>query len=252
MSRRSKTLHDVWDLATSLNESKNKKQLVRWNDLDLPADRDYSKILDRPCLVETVEDWDKKHLTSVSHSFATVNNINDEGFPVLQFYNQSGDKDELLEEQSVEDIYLFPASGSRVTLADNNEYFLGQVNLGSLTFKVDKLIKTRPRTSTKKTAVKSVSKDTPKTPVQRRKRKPPYEDASKTSKNHGNHVFKKSSFAHVCIHCLFTDKKSKTEKKRTVKKKDCDEGSSSSLEGSDEFTLDRVMRSFENPRGEYA
>lgn len=54
--------------------------------------------------------------------------------------------------------------------------------------------------------------------------------------------------------CLLTGKnKDEKTKKASIKmrKRDMDAGSSSCVEGSAVFTLDAVMRSFENPRGEY-
>ena len=154
MSRRTKTpLHDVWQFATLLA----KDQLVRWTELQVPANGDYGTIIDRPCLVEAVDDWDQKKYTSVSHHFATVANVENHQLVHLQFYNKGGDKDELLVEKSVEDIYLFPASGSTVTLTDKSQYLLNDVNLGSLTFKLDEVAATankhKQKTTPKKKSV---------------------------------------------------------------------------------------------------
>ena len=179
----------MWKFATLLK----KKQMVRWSDI---ADTDRSTMLNLPCLVETVEDWDQQKYTNVSHHFATVTKINQEGFPVLQFYNQSGDKDELLEEKSLVDIYLFPAPNSVVTLDDNKQYQIVEpVNVSSLTFKLDKPKKTTPKTPAKKT-VKDASKATPTTP-QSRKRKSGDVPAHKekhdlTDVNAGNNILNKN------------------------------------------------------------
>ena len=179
----------MWKFATLLK----KKQMVRWSDI---ADTDRSTMLNLPCLVETVEDWDQQKYTNVSHHFATVTKINKAGFPVLQFYNQSGDKDELLEEKSLADIYLFPAPNSVVTLDDNKQYQIVEpVNVSSLTFKLDKPKKTTPKTPAKKT-VKDASKVTPTTP-QSRKRKSDDVPAHKekhnlADANAGNNILNKN------------------------------------------------------------
>lgn len=139
--------------------------MVRWSDI---AETERNKMLTRPCLVEAVEDWDQKNYTNVSHHFATVTKINKQGNPVLQFYNQSGDKDELLEEKSLEDIYLFPAPKSIVTLDDKKYQIVEPVNVSALTFQLG-TPKKAPKTPVKKSN-KDVSKATPTTP-QNRKRK---------------------------------------------------------------------------------
>ena len=166
MSRRREKLHDAWELATLFLQSKNKKQLERWTEIPVPSDGDYHEVIDRACLVEGVQDWDGKKYTKKSHHFAIVNNVDDKGVPFLQFYNQSGDKDELLIEKSVADIYLFPAPGSTVTLADN-DYVIDNVNLGSLTFQIEKVqaVKAAPTTSAKQE--KTVEKTVEKTPAKK-------------------------------------------------------------------------------------
>lgn len=252
MSRRSKGLHNAWELATLLKEN----QLVRWTDLDVPEDGDYGDIIDRPCLVEVVDDWDGKKYTSVSHHFATVANVQNHSTPHLQFYNQIGDKDEKLIEKSIADIYLFPAPGSTITLADESQYTLQEVILGSLSFEICKIEDassakkkdTKANAKKQKRKIKSVAK------LDNAKKKKTGKAKAKAQAADGlAHVQQKKLLLNMYSVCAGKGKKAEAKTATTIKtkKKDLDGGSSSCVEGSAEFTLDAVLRSFENPRGEY-
>ena len=113
------TRYGVWDLANSLAASEDKTQMVAWSDVKITAG-DYSGLLNRFVLVE-VAPFEKEY-KSVTHEFAQVVNVED-GCPLLQFYNQSGDKDSVpVKEPSIADVLLFPSVKAEITLDTDSKY----------------------------------------------------------------------------------------------------------------------------------
>ena len=207
MSRRSKKLHSAWTTANLLKGN----QLVRWTKVNLPKDGDYGDIIDRPCLVEIVNDWDKEEYTNSSHQLATVHNVDSKkNGPHLQFYTKLGDKDELLMEPSIDDIYLFPANGSTVTLADGSQGTLS-FDQGSLSFEITvqdesaAKTKTKPKAKPKRKAAASSVK------------KPAVKKAKTKTGTHSSYT--STNLISTCILFVCSQVKVKKAKQKLMQKK---------------------------------
>ena len=241
------TTWDNWKFSNELVTAGN-DSLRQFADVDAEAQKN---LVGGWVLLETeeAETFEKR-----SHVLGQITGIDVEGKPMVQCYNQSGDKDGKAQAEDSVDVWVLPAIGATVTLGDTKftvkemATSINSVLLDPAELPLQKEQATAPPPKEEEGADKPPLKKEEQTKESKDKNHKKKVKKTKNKKPQKKQRKRKSKSGKQTEHAAKTEDNQKKRTRRNLKK-ELDNGSSSAIESSSEFTVESLLRSFADPRG---